>query len=154
MKSDLHPRIVTLDPMRVASFCVVDREPEIKAFKLMSEWATEAGLIDNERTRFFGFDNPGPSADRIEYGYEVWGSPGIEDADFDAVEVKEFTGGKYAVIRTSLTSIGQSWRELIVWREDSKYGDGKHQCLEEHLSLPIGRSFDDVEIDLYLPITD
>ena len=154
MKTELHPRIITLDPMHVASFCVVGKDPEIKAFKLMSEWATKAGLMDNDGTRYFGFDNPAPSSDRDEYGYEVWASPGIENADFDAVNVKEFAGGMYAVTRTSLTNIGQTWRELIAWREGSKYGEGKHQCLEEHLSLPIGRSFNEIEIDLYLPIAD
>lgn len=154
MKSQLKPEIIKLEPMRVASCRATGKEPEIEAFRLISDWAREAGVLDEKETRFFGFDNPGPSSHDGEYGYEVWATVGSETRESEEVRFKDFSGGMYAVIRTSLTEIAQSWRELLAWRAESDYGAGSHQCLEEHLGLPLNNPPEAIEIDLYLPISE
>jgi len=154
MKSQLKPRIVNLEPMNVVSCHATGKQPELDAFRLISDWAREFGVLDTKDTRFFGFDNPAPSAGGGEYGYEVWMSTGSKLRTSKKAEIKDFSGGMYAVIRTSLPQIGQSWRELIAWRAESKYGEGSHQCLEEHHVLPLNNSPEDIEIDLYLPIAE
>jgi DNA gyrase inhibitor GyrI len=140
--------------MRVASCRVTGTEPEIEAFKQITAWAQEAGVLGAKGTRFFGFDNPSPSDGNDEYGYEVWATSDLEVKAAKNVSLKDFPGGLYAVTRTRLPQIGQSWRDLVAWRDGSKYREGDHQCLEEHLVLPLGNYPEAVEIDLYLPIAE
>jgi DNA gyrase inhibitor GyrI len=154
MTSGLQPTIVRLEPMRVAACRATGREPELEAFRLISTWAREAGLSGTAGARYFGFDNPGPSPERDEYGYEVWMTIGSEAVESDTVEVKEFPGGLYAVMRTSLPRIVRSWKELMAWRQTSGYREAAYQCLEEHHALPLDTPPKEVEIDLYLPIAE
>ena len=154
MASNIQPRIVKLYPMRVASVRAVGKEPEIEAFRLMANWARELGVLKAEGTRFFGFDNPAPSGYGGDYGYEVWMTVGEEIEASGKVVIRDFPGGTYAVRQTNLMNLGQAWRELIAWRENSRYVEGTHQCLEEHHVLPLGILPEAVEIDLYLPVTD
>lgn len=154
MKANLQPRIVKLGPMRVASCRVIGKEPEIAAFRMMADWEAKAGLPDNQGIRYFGFDNPAPSARDSEYGYEVWIAAGIDAKESGDIKLKDFPGGLYAVLPTRLSRIGQSWRELLAWRAESAYGAGTHQCLEEHHCLPLDNAPEAVEIDLYLPLLE
>ena len=152
MKSTLRPRIVTLEPMRVASCRAVGREPEIEAFRVMTAWAREAGVLGRKGVRYFGFDNPAPTSGRDEYGYEVWMTVDSAVRESENVKEKDFPGGKYAVITTRLSGIAQSWKDLLTWRAESEYGEAKHQCLEEVRTPPLESPPGDIEIDLYLPL--
>lgn len=152
--SKLKPLIVHLEPMHVAWCQATGKEPEIKAFKMMVEWARQAEVEDADEARFFGFDNPVPLSDGREYGYEVWMMPKRDLRGHKGVTLKEFTGGRYAVTRTHLPQIALAWRELIAWRAESGYEKGAHQCLEEHLTLPLNNPPEAVEVDLYLPLAE
>jgi AraC family transcriptional regulator len=147
-------RIVELNTMRVACHRAVSSQPEIEAFSTLVTWAKNQGLLDKKQTRFFGFDNPGPSKDKDDYGYEVWVTVGTDVGGSGNVKIKEFPGGRYAVMRTGLPRIRQAWAELVAWLKASSYRKREGLCLEEHLNLPTDHPADSVILDLYLPIRD
>lgn len=152
-------RIVTLPPMRVASFYAFSSSPEVDAWNKLVPWAkAHAYWQVPPARRIFGFNNPDPSAGSPNYGYEFWLTV---DPDIDCdeqVRIKDFSGGMYAVLNCAVTFdnldiIGTSWSRLIIWFESSHYKHGTHQWLEEHLSRSDlqAQGFD---LDLYLPINE
>jgi DNA gyrase inhibitor GyrI/DNA-binding transcriptional ArsR family regulator len=157
--TDLDVRIVRLDPMRVASYRALGKEigsPEHKAMKAISGWAEEKGYFDNlEEHPVFGFNNPDPSPEREEYGYEFWVKVGSGVKPEGDIEVKEFSGGLYAVTTTRLIvedDIIPAWKKLAEWVKSSKYEFSKHQWLEKHLN-PRAKP-EDIILDLYCPIKE
>lgn len=151
-----------LEPIRVAYYCYNGKEPETRAFAVMTSWLNNLGLdINEQKLRIFGYNNPSPSSpDQEEYGYEVCVT--IDDsvvACDEHVQVKMLSGGLYAVTSVSQGDNGdmgpeieKAWVRFSNWMKDSKYIYGKHQWLEEHLG------FDDNQhtggIDLYMPVAE
>jgi hypothetical protein len=71
--SDLDVRIVTLEPMRVASAHAYSASPEGEAWDKLIAWAKPKGLLEDATAhRIFGFNNPNPSPGTPNYGYEFW----------------------------------------------------------------------------------
>jgi len=69
----LDVRIEELEPMRVASVRAVSESPEHDAWEKLESWADAKGYLGNvEEHPIFGFNNPNPSPDRKDYGYEFW----------------------------------------------------------------------------------
>ena len=152
--NDLEVRIVQLEPMRVVSVHALSASPEHDAWEKLVAWAKPRGLMDDLEThRVFGFNNPDPSPGSPNYGYEFWILVGPEVDLEDGVEIKEFTGGLYAVTRCKgAERIGETWRQLGSWVEDSRYRWAPHQWLEEHISgadAPEG----ELILDLCFPIS-
>lgn len=147
-------RIVKLEPSSVASYRAISNHPENDALRFVMKWAEERDLLSGDTARIFGFDNPGPSKNQSEYGYEVWLTvdPGVNDSA--EIEIKDFRGGLYAVKRTNLPQIGEAWQYIVEWCRNSKYVRSKRQCLEEHLNFSPGQPFDSVVIDLFLPVEE
>ncbi|WP_075062362.1 effector binding domain-containing protein [Ornatilinea apprima] len=154
-------RIVELAPMRVAAALGFGSEPETIAIQTLFSWAEEKGLLtDARKNRYFGFNNPNPSAGSPNYGYEQWMTvpEGVEGSN--EVTIKLFEGGLYAVGHCeSLETIMQDWQQLAAWQEKSEYLVGKHQWLEEMCSVEallagLKGDFhpDAYSFDLYLPI--
>lgn len=149
--SELDVRIVKLEPMRVASAYGFGASPEEKAWDNLLTWARAKGFL-KEGARFFGFNNPNPSPGSPNYGYEQWMTVGPEVQPEGAVRIVDFYGGLYAVARCKLPHIGEAWRQLVEWCEDSGHTwIMTIQCLEESITPP-DTPFDDVVMDLYLPI--
>jgi DNA gyrase inhibitor GyrI len=147
-------RIEKLDPCRVACYRAVGKHPEQKAWQVLNAWAERNGLPEPDSTnRRFGFNNPNPSADDSEYGYEVWRTVGNDVKESDDITIRDFEGGLYAVMQTDLTQIGENWRALVRWVESGKYRMSSGQCLEECISPP-GTSEDSLVLDLYLPVAE
>ncbi|MFQ5789311.1 MAG: GyrI-like domain-containing protein [Acidobacteriota bacterium] len=150
----LEVRIVRLEPMRVASVRAVSETPERDAWEKMRAWAGPKGLLDDLAEHLvFGFNNPAPSQDRKDYGYELWigVDPGIESEG--EVEVKDFEGGLYAV--TTCTLLGdpnvlETWKKLWEWVESSKFKWRHTHELEKALDPHAPE--EDLVLDLYLPI--
>ena len=152
--SELEVRIVRLEPMRVASAHGFGQSPEGEAWDKILTWAKSKGLLEDlEALRFFGFNNPDPSAGSPNYGYEQWITVGPNVEAEGDVELKDFAGGLYAVAPCKLSNIGEVWKQLVAWREDSPYKPAYHQWLEECLTPP-GTPLDEMEFDLYLPIAE
>ena len=149
----LEVRIVTLEPMLVASAYGFGSNPEEQAWGKILTWTRALNLLEGEKEpRFFGFNNPDPSPGSPNYVYEQWMTVDSEVETGDDVTLKKIEGGLYAVSRClSLTTIGQDWKNLARWCEESKYEMGNHQWLEESLS-PLGTKLEDLIFDLYFPI--
>ena len=156
--SDLSVRIVTLEPMRVASAHAYSASPEGEAWDKLIAWARPKGLLEDPAAhRIFGFNNPNPSPGTPNYGYEFWIQVGPEVEGEGEIAIKDFAGGLYAVTRCdSLSRIGQDWQGLAAWSQESPYTHGTHQWLEEHISpAPSApQSESELVLDLYLPIAE
>lgn len=150
-------RIVRLPALRVASVHGFGLTPEDAALQKLTAWAKPQGFLDApDQHRIFGFNNPNPTPGSPNYGYEFWITVGPAVAAEPGVAIKEFAGGLYAVTRCEVqndpgTLIPAAWKQLVRWREASKYKSARHQWLEEHIGdLPAGGFV----LDLYLPIAE
>ena len=150
-------RVVRLEPMRVACVNGYGDGPESIAFNKMRAYVKAAGLdTDGKQHRFFGYNNPNPSAGSPNYGYDVWVTVDPDAQPEEGVRMIDFPGGLYAV--TSIRpvtgeEIPGAWQKLALWRENSRYRGSKHQWLEEHIG-DIEKSFPDLTLDLYLPMAE
>lgn len=157
--SDEEVRIVTLAPMRVASFHGFGSSPEYEALGKLLAWGEPRGLLSGERqARVFGFNNPEPSPGSPNYGYEFWLEVGPEVPGEEGAEIKEFSGGQYAVLRCHAeadgSNIGAGWQQLVIWQEASRYRYPRQlPCLEQHLG-PLTVTPTAFTLDLYLPIAE
>jgi AraC family transcriptional regulator len=151
-------RIVNLTPARVTSVHAFGQQPEDMAWQKLEAWARPKGLLNApDKHRIFGFNNPSPSPGSPNYGYEFWITIGPEIKPEAGVEIKDFPGGLYAVLRWDglddpYQGIPNTWKKLVAWRERSRYISGNHQWLEEHIKSELEGV--DFILDLYLPISD
>ena len=157
--SDLDVRIVKLEPMRVASFHGFGESPEMIAIGKLVSFAEPRGYLEDLETNpVFGFNNPNPSTGSPNYGYEIWlfVGPEVEPDEGDDFEIKEFEGGMYGVTRCEIAGnfevIGETWKKLNAWREDSHYGPGNWQWLERTIKLASDPP-DEFVLDLYIPLS-
>ena len=159
---ELEVRIVELEPMRVASVRAISETPERDAWEKMRAWAEPKGLLEDiEKHPVFGFNNPDPSPDRKEYGYEFWMRVGPDIESEGDIKIKEFEGGLYAVTTCNLKQeleseffrkegYLESWKKLVDWVKSSEYQLGQHQCLER--AHDPDASAEEMVLDLYCPI--
>ncbi len=153
--SDFEVRIVEMEPMRVASAHGFGAEPEPQAWNKILAFAQEKGL-DTGKARFFGFNNPNPSPGSPNYGYEQWMTVSPDVQAEGEITIKEIPARRYAVTRCKgISTITQTWQQLVLWFEDSAYKKPAHwcQCLEELLTPP-GVPYEEYVFDLYLPIAE
>ncbi len=148
-------RIVDLPPMRVASALGYGTQPEDQAVEMIYRFAQSKGIEPGSPGwRCFGFNNPDPTPGSPNYGYEIWL---VIDEAIEAeapIKTKDFPGGKYAVTRfAGLSNIGDVWKQLVAWFEDSPYTRPPNwsTCLEEVLN-PLEQDPEKWVFDLYLPI--
>lgn len=160
--SELDVRFVRLESLRVASALGFGESPEPVAWTKLLTWAESKGLFnDLDSLRFFGFNNPNPSPGSPNYGYEQWVTVDPDVTAEGDVEIKEFSGGLYAVTRCkSVHWIMSTWKSLGAWLKESSYKMGQHQWLEECLTKPSSVKvleeipLEDLEFDLYCPIEE
>ncbi|MGD2073113.1 MAG: GyrI-like domain-containing protein [Candidatus Thorarchaeota archaeon] len=164
---DIEVAIVKLEPMRVASAQATGESPETAAWKKMRAWAEPRGLLEDLETHpVFGFNNPDPQPGEKEYGYEFWIKVGPEEEPEEEsggdIQMKEFSGGLYAVTTCNLqeeleseffkeNGFLSSWKKLTDWVKSSSYSmDCNNQCLEK--AHDPDASVDELILDLYCPI--
>lgn len=145
-------QIVSLEPMQVAYAHGFGASPEEQAWETLLTWVNQQGLDPAEQL-YFGHNNPDPSPGSPNYGYDVWVVIDGEVEPTDTVKLKSFDGGLYAVTRCKLPEIGEAWRQLVAWCEDSKYQFGVQQCLEKNVTPP-EIPFEDTVMDIYLSIIE
>ena len=157
-------RTVRLEPMHVASVRVISQTPEHDAWEKMRAWAEPEGLLEDlDKHPVFGFNNPSPSPDRNEYGYEFWIRVEPETKPKGDIKIKKFNGGLYAFTTCNLKEeleseffekegYLESWKKIVDWVKNSKYSYGKHQGLEK--SHDPTASEDELILDLYCPIEE
>ena len=151
--SDVDVRIEELEPMRVACFRAVSGSPERDVWEKLKSWAEARGYLGNVAQHpIFGFNNPNPSPDRKEYGYEFWiRVPPDTEPDGD-VEVKDFPGGLYAVTTHEGLPNPAVWMSLWNWVQSSSYGWRQTNELERARD-PLAPD-DQKVFDLYLPVRE
>jgi DNA gyrase inhibitor GyrI len=146
-------RIVELEPMRVAATLGFGPQPEIEAWEKLMTWARATNHLDGTQ-RYFGFNNPNPMPGSPNYGYEQWMTVGPEVEPLSDVEIKDFEGGLFAVVRCDgLATIEEDWGRLAAWLEASPYRTDNRQCLEELLTSPVLPHAEWV-FDLYVAISE
>ena len=126
-------RIIRLPAMTVVAYRAESTTPERDCSKVFNPFVIENNLHKRNGYRNFGFNNPSPSEGTPVYGYEMWVTI-PEDFDVPAPLVKkQFGGGLYASIFTTMNEIGERWKLLHEWCENSdKYDiDFSFQWLEE-----------------------
>lgn len=126
-------RIVRLPPMTVATYRAESASPENDCGKVFNKFVLDNSLHKRSGYRQFGFNNPSPSDGSPVYGYEMWVTI-PDDFNVPAPFVKkQFAGGLYASISTTMNEIGQRWKMLFNWCKNSdKYDiDFSFQWLEE-----------------------
>jgi DNA gyrase inhibitor GyrI len=149
--NELAVRIEMLPPMRVAAVRVESASPEVEAWERMRAWAEPFGLLDDLQNHpVFGFNNPGPSPGRREYGYEFWLRVAPETSIPADIEDKHFPGGRYAVARQTGFPDPLTWEALYSWVQTSPYKWRKTHELERPLK-PLSPESEMV-FELYLPI--
>ena len=130
-------RIVKLEPMRVAAALGFGPEPEIEAWDKLMTWARATNHLDGTQ-RYFGFNNPNPVPGTPNYGYEQWMTVGSDAQGMADVEIKDFEGGLFGVLRCNgLATIEEDWGRLAAWVEAGPYQLDQRPCLEELLSSPV-----------------
>ncbi len=156
--ADLKVEIVRLKPMRVATVGAISETPERDAWEKMRAWAESKGLLDDiQKHPVFGFNNPNPSPDRKEYGYEFWIRVEPEVQPKGEISLKDFPGGLYAVTTCKLHgdpegNVMQVWKKLLEWVQSSNYKWRKtHELEKPHHPLA---PEEDLVLDLYLPIEE
>jgi len=105
----------------------------------LGKWFVENNLHIPPNTRYFGFNNPWPAEKDGGFGYEAWALINKEFCASDDVHIKDFEGGLYAVASATLgkkCNLWETWQMMHRWLEKSEYTYGKHQWLEEHLTIP------------------
>jgi predicted transcriptional regulator YdeE len=153
--SEIDVRIVNLKPMRMISAYGFGAEPETIAWKKLTAFGLEKGLLEESKSpTTYGFNNPNPSEGSPNYGYEIWLPVDDDVVPEGDLRIIDFNGGLYAVTTfKGLQNIGEVWGQLVKWREGSKYKHGSHQWLE---NLKTGPDLSPKEFvfDLYLPIRE
>jgi effector-binding domain-containing protein len=152
---DLEVRIVQMEPMRVAVAHGYGETPELIAMDKMLAFLASRGL-EFEDVRWFGFNNPNPSPGSPNYGYDVWATVGPDVEGEGDIVIREIPARRYAVTRfKDLNNIGEVWKQLVLWFEDSPYKKPAywHECLENLLVHP-DTPYEEYVFDLYLPIAD
>ncbi len=146
-------RVVELEPLRVAATLGFGPEPEIEAWDKLMTWARATNHLDGTQ-RFFGFNNPNPMPGSPNYGYEQWMTIEPDVEPVSDVEIKDFEGGLFAVLRSNgLATITEDWGRLAAWLEASRYRVDNRQCLEELLNSPVLPQTD-WAFDLYVAIAE
>ena len=136
-------RVERLETMCAAHTHVLSDTPEEDAGKKIMEWAKSKGLLaKGSGSRLFGrntypTDNPEP------HGYEFFLAVGPDIEPEGDIDVREMPGGLCAVLRfKDLSNIGEAWKYLWKWIEESEYEHigwqkGEHGWVngfEEHLN--------------------
>lgn len=146
-------RITRLEPFRVAAALGFGPQPEIEAWDKLLTWALATNHMDGTG-RYFGFNNPGPMPGSPNYGYEQWMTVGSDAQPLGDIEIKDFPGGLFGVLRCEgLATIGEDWGRLIAWLETAPYEADHHQGLEELLVSPVLPHSEWV-FDLHLAISE
>jgi DNA gyrase inhibitor GyrI len=149
-------RFERLEAMRVASCCVISRNPEEEVVSYLRKWAEDRGVSG---TRAFGFDHPVHDAQKADglRGYEYWVAVPEHVAGSKGVVIKDIPGDEYAVVRVAdpfsdpFERIPKGWEKLRDWVLASEHRPkpGRDRfMLEEVIEGEDGGTY----MDLFFPV--
>ncbi|MBK7103782.1 MAG: GyrI-like domain-containing protein [Ignavibacteriae bacterium] len=124
--------IKKIEPNRFASFYGFGKQPEEEAMNKLLRWCQKRNInIDDRENIIYGFNNPNPTPEISEYGYEFWFKVNIDERPEEDVRIIEYHGGNYAIAECiGAENMFQTWQALYKWCVDNKYRIGHHQALE------------------------
>jgi len=144
--------IKKIEPNRFASFYGFGKQPEEAAMNKLLKWCQKRNInIDDNKNIIYGFNNPNPTPESLEYGYEFWLKVSIDERPEDDVRLIEYHGGNYAITECiGAENMFQTWQALYKWCVDNKYRIGHHQALERIIEniLDINK----IRIELCCPV--
>lgn len=106
-------------------------------------------------TRCSAFNNPSPSRERKEYGYEFWIRIPPEIGPEGEIDPKQFEGGLYAVTTCrGLAAIGETWMKLWKWVQSGECPYKWRRTHELEKAHDPRAPVEDLVLDLYLPIEE
>lgn len=144
--SKLNVRIERLPALRVARTSVRSENPEQESLQRIMTWADNRGIAPGYR--LFGYDNCQPHPNHI---YTTWLTVGPDVQAGDGVDILNFPGGLFAVMRvTGAENIAPAWQTLVAWARKHRYQISNQPGLEEVLN-PVAES---MQVDLYLPLVE
>lgn len=155
-------RILYLPPATVACSHYMGENPEENAEKALATFIKESNLtVLKPDFRIYGFNNPSPTKDMEQYGYEFYVTIPKDLIVESPLIKKEFPGGLYAAHCIKMGDFHEwmSFSEQIKaskeyemeWREPHGMGG----CMEEHInaySLYHGDMSEFTQLDLLIPI--
>lgn len=155
-------RIVQLPKMAMACCQAESKTPEDDCAAIMDQFVRSRDLLNHYGFRHFGFNNPDPQENNPVYGYEMWVAVPPDMEVPAPLWKKTFGGGLFAAASTTMDVIGERWRLLMNWVNDSGQYEvdwdlaADRRWLEECIdyerfndpSLP----FEQKQLDLLLPI--
>lgn len=160
-------RILHLPPFTAVSSHFIGASPEAEVGKGIIEFIKESGLAGiKPDARVYGFNNPNPSPNAAEYGYEFLVTVPDDFPVPEPYQKKTYKGGSYAAHCIKMGDFHE-WEWLCEWAEDNEDympdysaegGANMGGCLEDHLNFLYyaGKEtefpWNDVQIDLLLPI--
>ena len=153
--SELNIKVEKLGPMHMLSAYGYGIEPESIAWGKLKDYCLDKGLYqEGDFPTTYGFNNPNPSENLDEYGYEIWLPVDGNVKPEGDLRIVDFCGGLYAVTSfEGLQNIGETWSKLAVWQKGSRYHKGSHQWLEELTSGP-DLPPEQFTFNIYLPIVE
>jgi len=156
MSEELNVRYVDLADMTVASALGFGAEPEDEATRLLNAFTRKLGFTSgSEGHPSYGFNNPNPSPESKEYGYELWCKVDPDTNPKPPVKIKRIPGARYAVTRfTGLSNIGRVWKQFAAWVKDNheETPPCTIQCWLESLQTPDEPDPEKWVMDLYIAV--
>ena len=144
---------VDVEPMWTASYTVTGDNAIEKGREFLLNWAKDRGLFDDGKVhRFFGYYNHERMGQK-DFFYKIHVTV---DKDFTAddsnIQIEQFSGGHYAVMKAKYRHLGGAWSEFINWISRSpKYSFGDWWFFEEYMiDKPVIEM--DTEIELHMPV--
>lgn len=142
-----------VEPMWTASYTVTGNNAIEKGREFLLNWAKDRGLFDDGKVhRFFGYYNHERMGHK-DFFYKIHVTV---DRDFVAndgnIQLEQFSGGHYAVMKAKYRYLGGAWSEFINWISRSpKYSFGDWWFFEEYkIDKPVIEM--DTEIELHMPV--
>ena len=150
---DTTKTFVDVEPMWTASYKFTGKDAIEKGRKFFLNWAKQQGLFeDGKKHRFFAYYNH----DRMgqeDFFYKIHVTV---EKDFVAndenIELEQFNGGRYAVMKAKYKYNGGAWGEFINWiSKSSKYSLGDWWFFEDYkLDKPVIEM--DTKMLLHMPV--
>lgn len=155
-------RIIRLPKMVLACYRTESETPEDDCGKVTNPIISNYALDEKVGFRHFGFNNPSPTETSPVYGYEVWFVVPEQFEIPPSLWRKEFGGGLFAAIPTKMSMIGERWRQLWQWTQNSdKYAldwdpdkdrFGLEECIDYKSFMSDDIDFNEKQLDLLIPI--
>lgn len=154
---DEQVRIVEMKDQKVALAHGTGKEigePEEEAWDKLMRWIKEEDVLEEkDGFQLFGRNNPPPTEENEEYGYDQMVTLYNNYESTENIEITEIEGGSFAVTRfKNLENIVEKWQELYEWVQNNDEYEIAGHGLEELLSSPEELVPEKMIFDLWLPI--